>query len=359
MGTQAMQEKIDDARERLELIRDSAASVVPRDAGAARARALRFRQPGFDRDLWKQMCGLGWAGLRVPEEREGSGFDVTALCAVAQQLGASLSPEPFIPVAAAAQLLQGEWLAGAMAGDRIVVPAWMERAHELAPVCRTQFRNGKVNGTKRLVACAPAADAFVVTTSEGLALVRKDAPGVTVMPVSLHDGGFAGDLVFADSPGEALGGSFDDVFEESSLANAAYLLGAMEAAFDTTLAYMTVRKQFGKPIGSFQGLQHRAVDLKIQIELTRAVVRDAAATLDDASATATERRALVSRARMRAGDAGMRVAQEAVQFHGAMGMTDECDIGLHARKILAVHNDWGSTVAHRQRFTAIELARHD
>ena len=350
---------LDDARERLALVRDSAASLVPRDAGAARARALRFAQPGFDRALWQQMCGLGWAGLRVAEDQGGTGLDVTALCAVAQQLGASLSPEPFIAVAAAAQLLQGEWRDRVISGERIVVPAWMERAHDLAPAGRVTWRDGRVNGTKRLVPGALGADAFVVATNEGLVLVARESAGVAVNPVALHDGGFAGDVVFTDAPGQALQGTLDGVFEECAVANAAYLLGTMEAAFEITLAYMNVRKQFGKPIGSFQALQHRAVDLKIQIELTRAVVHDAAAACDDATASHEARRALVSRARMRAGDAALRVAQEAVQFHGAMGMTDECDIGLYARKILAVQNDWGSATAHRQRFTAIELARHD
>ena len=354
-----MAEPIDDARERLELICDSAASVIPCNAGAARARALRFVQPGFDRALWNQMCGLGWAGLRVPEERGGTGFDVAALCGVAQQLGASLSPEPFIAAAAAAQVLDGDWLKQVMSGDKIVVPAWMERAHDLSFAGRTQFRNGNVNGTKRMVTAAKAADGFVVTTTEGLVFVKRDAPGVTVNALGLHDGGFAGDVVFADAPGEVLTASFDAVFEEAALSNAAYLLGTMETAFKLTLSYLTVRKQFGKAIGSFQALQHRAVDLKIQIELTRAVINDAAGVLDNIATTLLERRAIVSRARMRAGDASMRVAQEAVQFHGAMGMTDECDIGLYARKVLAVHNDWGSAVAHRQRYTAIELARHD
>ena len=352
-------ETLADARERLELIGHSAASVVPRDAGAARTRALRFVQPGFDRALWTQMCGLGWAGLRVPEERGGSGFDVRALCAVAQQLGASLSPEPFIAVAAAAQLLQGDWLPGVMAGDRIVVPAWLERPHDLAGKGHTQFRNGKVNGSKRLVTCALAVDAFLVETNDGLALVRRDSPGVTINSVSLHDGSFAGDLVFDGAPGQALAGSLKGVFEESALANAAYLLGIMETAFDITLAYMKVRQQFGKVIGSFQALQHRAVDLKIQIELTRAVIHAAAAALDDPSTSTAKRHALVSRAKMRAGDAALHVMQEAVQFHGAMGMTDECDIGLYARKILALQNDWGSAAAHRQRYAAIEMARHD
>jgi alkylation response protein AidB-like acyl-CoA dehydrogenase len=249
-------------------------------------------------------------------------------------------------------------LAPVLAGERIVLPAWMERAHELDARGQAHFRNGRVNGTKRLVAGAAGADAFVVCTRDGLALVERAAPGVSLAVTGLHDGSFAGDVRFDNAPGVPLAGSFDDIFEEGALANAAYVLGAMEAVFDMTMAYLAVRKQFGKPIGSFQALQHRSVDMKIQLELTRAVVNEAADALDE-GAPLQARRALVSRAKMRAGDAGMLFAKECVQFHGAMGMTDECDVGLYARKILAVHNDWGSVMAHRQRFAALELARHD
>ena len=350
---------LDEAQENLRMIRDSAASVVPRDKGPQRARSLRFRQPGFDTALWKEMCQLGWAGLRVPEGRGGSGLGVAALCAVAQELGAALAPEPLVAVAAAAQRLSGSRLASVLRGDSIVVPAWLERAHDFEAMGKTTLRAGKVTGTKRMVAGALAAHAFVVTTPEGLALVESDAPGVTVTSVGLHDGTFAGDVVFAGAPAEPLAGSFDDIREECAVANAAYLLGAMEAAFDMTLAYITVRKQFGKPIGSFQALQHRAVDMKIQLELARAVVDEAAAALDQQRGSAEARRALVSRAKMRAADAAMHIGKEAVQFHGAMGMTDECDVGLYTRKILAVHNDWGSAAAHRQRFAATLQARHD
>ncbi len=348
---------LDDAQENLRLIRHSASAVVPRDKGPQRARSLRMRQPGFDRGLWKEMCRLGWAGLRVPEDSEGSGLDVAALCAVAQQLGASLSPEPFIAVAGTATLLSGARLQAVIRGDCVVVPAWMEQPHDLNPAGQARFVSGRVSGTKLLVASAMAADAFVVATLDGLALVDRDAPGVTITSVSLHDGSFAGDVVFADAPGEMLPGTLERVFEESALASAAYLLGAMEVAFDMTLSYLSLRQQFGKPIGSFQALQHRAVDLKIQIELTRAVINDAACALDRDTCDLAARHALVSRAKVRAGDAAMLVARESVQFHGAMGMTDDCDIGLYARKILTVHNDWGSVVAHRQRFAAIEQSR--
>jgi len=347
-----------DTHDRLRLVRDSAAAIVPRDKGPQRVRPLRFGQPGFDPALWKQMCELGWAGLRVPEARGGTGLDVAALCAVAQQLGASLSPEPFIATAAAAQVLTGEWLAATLRGDRIVVPAWMEQAHGL-DAGQARFASGRVSGTKRMVPHAAAAHAFVVATRDGLALVEREAPGVSVSPVGLHDGGLAGDVRFDDAPGVPLQGAFEALLEECALASAACLLGAMEAAFDTTLAYLSVRRQFGKPIGSFQALQHRAVDLKIQLELTRAVVNEAAAALDGDTAAPQERRALVSRAKMRAAGAAMQIAKEAVQMHGAMGMTDECDIGLYARKILAVQGDWGSALAHRRRFAAIEQARHE
>ncbi|MHB1122601.1 MAG: acyl-CoA dehydrogenase family protein [Ramlibacter sp.] len=354
-----MTELLDDAQESLRLVRDSAASVVPRDKGPQRARALRCTQPGFDRDLWRAMCELGWPGLRVPEARGGTGLGVAALCAVAEELGGSLAPEPFIAAAAAAQHLVGERLASLLRGDTIVVPAWIERPHALDPVGQTSLRGGKLTGNKCLVAGALGAQAFLVPTREGLALVDRDMPGVTVTAVPLHDGSFVANVVFSGAAAEVLAGDFEATLEECAVANAAYLLGAMETAFETTTAYLTVRKQFGKPIGSFQVLQHRAVDMKVQVELTRAVINEAAAALDEHRGSPGDRRALVSRAKMRAADAAMHIAKEAIQFHGAMGMTDECDIGLYARKIFAVHNDWGSVVAHRQRFAAIELARHD
>ena len=354
-----MRANSDDARESLRLVRDSAASVVPREEGPQRIRSLRFREPGFDLRLWKEMCGLGWPGLRIPEGHGGSGLDVAAFCAVARELGAALAPEPFIAVASAARHLTGERLAGVLRGDLLIVPAWREHPHDFAPANRTRLRDGRVSGTKHLVSDAVAAHAFVVSTKDGLALVERDAPGVTVSSIGLHDGGFAADLRLDDAPAEPLTGSLEGTLEECALANAAYLQGAMESAFDMTIAYISVRKQFGRPIGSFQALQHRAVDMKIQIELARAVIDEAAASLDQGRGDLKDRQALVSRAKMRAADAAMQVAKECVQFHGAIGMTDECDIGLYARKILTVHNDWGSVTAHRQRFIAIEQARHD
>lgn len=348
-----------DARESVRMVRESAAAIVSRDRGLPRARQLRFTPPGFDLGLWREMCALGWPGLRVDEARGGTGLGVAELCAVAQALGAALAPEPFIAVAAAAPHLAGERLAGVLRGDELVVPAWMEHPHSLDPAGGATLHDGRVTGRKRMVTAGLAAHAFLVTTAQGPVLVERDAPGLTLRPMPLHDGGLAADLTLDSAPAHVLHGDFQATLEACAVAQSAYLLGAVEAAFDMTLAYLAVRRQFGKPIGSFQALQHRAVDLKMQLELTRAVVDEASSALDRGRGSPTERQALVSRAKMRAADAAMLIAKESIQFHGAIGMTDECDIGLYARKILTVHNDWGSSQAHRRRYTALEQARHD
>jgi alkylation response protein AidB-like acyl-CoA dehydrogenase len=127
----------------------------------------------------------------------------------------------------------------------------------------------------------------------------------------------------------------------------------MERSFAMTLDYLRTRQQFGRPIGSFQALQHRAVDLRIQIALTRASVEAAAATLD-AGCTATQRQAAVSRAKARAAEAAMLVTRAAVQLHGAIGYTDEYDVGLFTRKAMVLANAFGSAALHRRRFLATD-----
>jgi alkylation response protein AidB-like acyl-CoA dehydrogenase len=119
----------------------------------------------------------------------------------------------------------------------------------------------------------------------------------------------------------------------------------------TTLDYLRTRKQFGRAIGSFQALQHRAADLQVQIALTRASVESAAVTLD-AGAAASVRRAAVSRAKARASDAAMLVTRQAIQLHGGIGYTDEYDVGLYLRKAMVLANLYGSSSVHRARYAA-------
>ena len=146
-------EVLDDRAERIRLIRDSAGAIVP--AGdLKRVRALRFREPGFDRAVWRQMCELGWLGLRVPEDAGGSGLGMREYCALAEECGAGLVPEPLIPCSLAARVLAGPELDRLLAGDTIVIPAWQEQPNSLALDGGTALRDGRVSGHKRFVPMA-------------------------------------------------------------------------------------------------------------------------------------------------------------------------------------------------------------
>jgi alkylation response protein AidB-like acyl-CoA dehydrogenase len=350
-------EALDDRGERIRLIRDSAGAIVP--AGdLKRVRALRFREPGFDRAVWRQMCELGWLGLRVPEDAGGSGLGMREYCALAEECGAGLLPEPLIPCSIAARVLVGPELDRLLAGDAIVIPAWQEQANSLALDGGTVLRDGRVSGHKRFVPMAAGADAFLVSAGGGLALVKRDAPGVTLAIDRTQDGGHYGTLTLERAPAQPLAGDLAAAIEEATLATAAYLLGVMERAFAMTLSYLKTRQQFGKPIGSFQALAHRAADLKIEVALTRASVEAAAATLDT-SAAAAVRQAAVSRAKARASDAAMRVARQAIQMHGGIGYTDEYDVGLYLRKAMVLANLFGSAALHRARYAQLALEDDD
>ncbi len=330
--------------ENLRLIRDSAKAIATR-GDLKRIRGLRFTEFGFDPEMLQQMGDMGWIGLRVPEEAGGTGLGVAELCAVMEECGAALAPEPLLACATVAQLDPDPAL---LAGERIVVPAWQERSEELDTV----LQGGRVTGRKLFVASAAAADAFLVTTSDGLALVQRTAPGVTLDVARTQDGGHVATVDFAEAPGEPVEGDAGDALEEATLATAAMLLGVMEQSFALTLDYLKTRQQFGKPIGSFQALAHRAADLKLQVELTRASVESAAAVLD-AAAPPAMRQAAVSRAKARAATAGMLVTREAIQLHGGIGYTDEYDVGLYLRKAMVLSNAYGSAAHHRARYARL------
>jgi alkylation response protein AidB-like acyl-CoA dehydrogenase len=341
-----------DRSELIAMIRDSVATVVPPGADLKRIRQLRFKTPGFDRAMWREMCGMGWPALRVPEGQGGSGRGMREDCALVEVLGGGLVPEPLIPCAMAARLLTGAELAALLNGERIVLPAWQETAHTLAVTGTTVWRNGRVSGRKVFVPLAGGADSFLVTTATGLALVERDAPGVSLELATTQDGGEFGTLTLNAAPAQTLPGDASMPLDEAALATSAYLLGVTERAFAITLDYLKVRTQFGRLIGSFQALQHRAVDLRIQIALLRASVESAAATLDANPASAV-RLAVVSRAKARAADTALLVTRQAIQLHGAIGYTDEYDIGLFLRKAMTLASHYGSADAHRARYATV------
>ncbi len=339
----------EDRGESLRMIRDSATGIAPRTSDLKRIRALRFTEPGFDKTVWREMCEMGWVGLLVAEDNGGSGLGVQEFCALTEELGAALVPEPLIPAAMAAMLLPADHLQAVLSGEKIVLPAWQEKPHSIDTVGTTQFADGKVSGKKIFIPMAAGADAFLVTAANGLALVERNAPGVHLEIATTQDGGNFGTLTLDNAAGEAIAGDAAAALEIATMATSAYLLGVMDRVFGITLDYLKTREQFGRKIGSFQALQHRSADLKIQVSLARATVNAAAATQDN-SADARVRMAAVSRAKARASDAASIVTRGCIQLHGGIGYTDAADPGLFLRKMMVLAPAYGNAALHRARF---------
>ena len=333
----------------IELVRQSARAITGTGGDLQRIRDCRFRSPGYDRKIWAEISALGWPGLLVAEENGGSGLGMAELCALVEELGRGLVPEPVAVVAIAAPYLPSGELEAVLAGQGIVLPAL---TGDGAPA--TTFADGKLNGTTRFVIGATGADGFLVDTASGLAFAKADASGVSIRTTPTRDGGEVGAVTFEDTPAALLQGEAGTLRENLSLAQSAYLFGAMARLFEITLDYLSTRKQFGTYIGSFQALQHRAVDLKIQISLSRAVLDDAIAAVEDGVNDAT-RSATIARATARVARAAMKIVQECVQMHGAIGVTDEYDAGLFARKILTLFNHGGRPEDHLKRYFDLAL----
>ena len=310
------------SQENARMIRESAGFLRAPDRMAA-VRAARHVFPGISPADWEAVASMGWMGLRLPEERGGVGFGLTEFCALAEELGRGLLPE-FV----------------------------VERDPRRQARIEASLAGGTVTGTKRFIASAQAAHSFLVTTGQGAALVEAGATGVSLSTRALQDGGHFGDLAMTGAAATPVTGDVARAWEEATLGISAYLLGMAERTFEITRDYLAVREQFGRPIGSFQALQHRMVDLYLQIELTRVSIAKAARILEE-GADASEAARAVSRAKARASDMVLLVTREGVQMHGGMGYTDDCDVGLFLRKAMVVATAHGSAGWHRRRYAKL------
>ncbi|MGD9765580.1 MAG: acyl-CoA dehydrogenase family protein [Candidatus Binatia bacterium] len=336
----------------LDMIRHSAEGIADR-RDLRRVRTLRYTLPGFDRALWNRVCDLGWPALRVPERRGGVGLGLSAYCALAQELGAALMPEPVIGAILSSSLLDDAALADHLAGTALVLPMWQDSRDATGPAIGLRVEGGELYGCKYYVPMAAGADAFLAIGPTEAWLVDASSAGVKVDILETQDGGHFGTVTFHRAHGRRIpAAAAAPALAEACLATSAYLLGIIDAALERTLEYLRTRVQFGKVIGSFQALQHRAVELKLQAELTRASVGEAAARWDREPATAAAY-AAISRAKARASTAAMLVTQQAIQLHGGIAFTDDHDIGLFLRKAMVVAPQYGSAALHRARYAQL------
>ena len=325
--------------------------MVPADGTLHRVRMARFNGAGFDRSVVKQVADLGWPLMWVGEDNGGLGLGLRETCALMEVLGGGLVPEPVLSTMMAGALLQDAFPEGVATGDQLILTAWQDATGSTG--WRGGAENGLLSGEKVNLRGAAEADLFVVVTEAGIALVPAGAEGVQIITAQtldggsmdrLHLGGVAADFIACDHAGAVL--------QDATLAHSAYLLGLSERAFGITLDYLRVRRQFDRPIGSFQALQHRATEVKVQLELTRAAIM-ATARRFDTGANPRSRATGAARCKLRAANLAMLVAREAVQMHGAMGITDEADIGLFVRKAMTEANLFGSPRQHRAKLAGL------
>jgi alkylation response protein AidB-like acyl-CoA dehydrogenase len=362
------------------MLRDSARGLISDKAPVSHLRALRDGKDatGFSRQLWKDFAEMGFAGLLVPEEFGGSALGCVEAGIVMEEIGRTLMPSPFLSTAVltASALARGgsaaqkaEHLPKISKGELIAALAIDEGAkHRPLQTSLKAQRSGngfKLSGSKALVVDGHVAGLLIVAArsagspgeSNGLTLFLVDpkSKGIaterTIMVDSHNAARIEFDNVEVDSDhvlgevdqGHAL---LEGVLNIGRGAVASEMVGLSEEVFSRTVTYLKERKQFGKAIGEFQALQHRAAQLYIDIEITRAAVLKALQTLDanfDGAANA------VAVAKARAGTTATRAVQEGVQMHGGMGMTDQFDIGFFMKRARVCEELFGDANFHADR----------
>lgn len=369
-----LQSRIDRLSEEEQMIRDSAASFFSDDAELKRIRAQRGEQPGYGVGKWQEMAELGWLGSRLPEQYDGMGLKFGEVVHMFEQFGRALAPEPVISTAilGAGAILNGdndalkiEYLPLLASGEWKTTVAWQEKVSSMdidatSVVAKADGSSYSITGKKLFVPAADGVDAFVVSAKTGngteLFLVDKDSDGVSIEYDNRVDGGFFGSVTLDNvSVGKdrlvATNGAqvLSKVLDEARLAASAELFGVMAKALEISVEYIKQREQFGKPIGSFQALQHRAVDTFILVELSRSVLIQSANTFDQ-SEDETTRAIAASQVKARCSDAALKVTKSCIQLHGGIGYTDECNIGLYLKKAMVLAAWLGQSTYHRTRY---------
>ncbi len=358
------------------MVQDAASAYCRRDPELKRVRALRGRRPGHEAQAWRTLAEMGWLGGRLPEDLGGTALTHAQMTLLLEEFGGSLAPEPLTAAAVLAAgvlvradnaALKAQWLPRLADGSWLPALAWQEAAGRATQARRADGAT-LLDGAKAFVPNGDSADAFVVSAQTergtGLFLLPRDAAGLSIDVHDRIDGGTWSTLTLtgvrvADDAVLCAGGDaaarLDAALDEARLAVGAELVGLMARVLSITVEYVRVRKQFDQPVGAFQAVQHRAVDLLVQVEMSRAVLRQAAARFD-ATDDPAERARLASQVKARCSEAALVVTKGAVQLHGGIAYTDECNVGLFLKRAMVLAAWLGNAAEHRRRHGALAHA---
>ncbi len=356
------------------MLQETAANFLREEGGPAKQlRPLRDRgcTDGFGDDLWSKFSELGLGAVAIPESHGGLGLGATEAALILEEIGRNLTPSPFLisSVVAAKAIectgLAEHWFPRILSGDAVLALAVDEGPrHDPEAIALEAKRQGNgfvLNGEKQFVVQGASADIIVTAarTDNGITLFAVPKGAAETKNVALVDGSRAARLRFDNVAldADAVIGEVDGGAERLGLAldagragAAAELVGVAAGITAMTHDYLTQRKQFGRAIGEFQALQHRAAHLYGEIEIARAAALKAAQLLDAGDEKAP---LYVSVAKAKAADVARLATREGVQMHGGIGMTDEHDSGLFMKRAAVLEELFGDVFFHRERVAAL------
>ena len=363
------------------LLKDSAERFVRETCPLDRRRALVSGDPGYSEESWRRMAELGWLGVTVPEACGGIGGGPVETMVLMEAFGAGLVVEPFFPsvvlggslvAMAGSEAQQQAVLPALVAGELKLAFAWVEAqsGYDLFDVeTRAERRDGGyvLNGAKGVVLGAPTAGRLIVSARTagasrdrdgiGLFLVDRGARGVKLRGYRTVDGLRAAEVAFenvAVGGGAVLGDPqgalpvIEAVADRAVAALCAEAVGVMDAVVRDTTEYLKTRKQFGRPIGAFQVLQHQLADMLMASEEARSMTYVATLRLDERDPGL--RAKAVSGAKYLVGRHGRMIGQRAIQLHGGMGMTEEMRVGHYFKRLTMIDVMFGDDACHLKRY---------
>ena len=363
------------------MLRDAARGFLQASAPIDQLRRLRDEasSDGYDRDTWKSMAEMGWSGVLIPEDHGGVAMGHVAAGVIAEEMGRTLTASPFLSTAVMGAIAvagygsasqREQWLSKIADGTtNVAVAVDEDRSHSPGLVttsAQASDRGFRISGGKSFVADGHVADLILVSArSSGgvrdengisLFLVPRDCAGLTIERQMMVDSRnsatvqFDGVEVDFDAlVGEAGAGYpvLEHVLDAGRACLAAEMLGSAQECLAQTIDYLSTRRQFDRTIGSFQALQHRAAHLFTEIEIGRSAVMRALQALD---AISEDRPLIVSVAKSKVGRVAQLAAQEAIQMHGGIGMTDEFNIGFFLKRVRVAEALYGDANFHADKF---------
>jgi len=366
--------------EEQELLRSTARKFFDNECASETVRKLMEGPEGMTRELWKKLAEQGWLGLIVPDEHGGMGLGIVDLVVLMEEMGRAVVPGPFFSTVLLGGLaiLEGgtdaqkkAWLPRLASGEARAALAWMEPSADLGARGITLQAAAKggghtFNGTKLFVQDAHTADVIVVaartatgkTSEEGISLflVPKGSAGLTVTLLPTMDQTRKlCEVAFKDvavGP-EALMGQAGSgwaplarVIDKATVGLCAEMCGGAQKVLDMTVEYAKIRQAFGRPIGSYQGVKHKAADMLVDVENSKSITYYAAWAMDEGVA---EGPLAVSMAKAYVSDAYRRVAGAGIQLHGGIGFTWEHDLHLYFKRAKGSEFTFGDATWHRER----------